>query len=292
MIFPENLQHLIREGEVLAPFTWLQLGGTARFFAEPTSAEEFCGLVSAASKADLPIRILGDGSNLLIRSSGFDGLVIHPCSAALSRIEFRGSSLVAGAGAKLNHVITAAIGSGLAGLEHLAGIPGTIGGALVGNASVTNDDIGNRVTRVVIIDQQGQLEERRAEDLQFAFCRSNLDGSIVLEVELQLEPSDPIQLTRRMQAGWIVKRKSQPFSGTRNALAFAEPDGCSLVDLFELAGVKGAVEGEAALSTQFPGYIVVSGTATPEQVLALVGRVKQSVEVRSGIQLQSPLKVW
>lgn len=291
-MFPENFQHIVRENEPLAEYCWLQIGGPARYFAEPNSLDDLRGLIAAAAERNIPVRLLGDGSNILIREEGFDGLVLRLSTAEMCKIQISASKLIARAGARLNHVISAAAGAGLAGLEHLAGIPGTVGAAVVSNAGVTNDDIGSRVRRVQVISRSGEFQDKPRESLQFGFRRSSLEDTFIAEVEFSLEPIDPRELTRRMQACWIVRRAAQPAGSSRVVQALIEPDGTNLADVLEAAGVRDAREGEAALSSLHPGFLVVSGKATTEDVLALLGRVLRAVEAKTGIQLQSQLKIW
>jgi UDP-N-acetylmuramate dehydrogenase len=292
MTFLAKHAHLVRENEPLAPYTWLQIGGPARFFAEPTTVAELKVLVQGALKEHLPIRVLGGGSNLLVQESGCDGLVLHLAAPELVAIRIEGTRVIVGSGAKLSHVISRTVGAGLAGLEHLVGIPGSIGGAVVGNAGVVNGDIGSHVLRVKTLDRQGELVTRERAEFQFSFRRSDLDDVTVVEVELELEPGDVTELTRRMQNSWIVKRAGQPATDQRAALAFVDPSGITAAELIEQSGLKGAVEGEVCLSSQFPGYLVVSGNATSQQVLALLDKVRKAIALRSGIQLQSHLRIW
>lgn len=288
----ESFPHIVRENEPLAQHSWLRIGGNARYFAEPTTVAELSGLVKEANAAGLTIRILGGGSNLLIRESGVDGLVISLAAPDFSQISINGSSVTAGAGAKLGHLVSRTVGAGLAGLEHLVGIPGTIGGAVVGNAGVIHDDLGSSVVSVTVLNRDGTTSRRDASNLQFAFRRSNLDDAIVLSIELKLETGGESDLTRRMQASWIIKRSNQPSTDLRTVLAFVEPDGISLGELFETAGVRGASDGEATLSAQFPGYIIASGAITSDQVLALIAQVRRAVELKTGVALQSQLRIW
>lgn len=291
-MFSERLRHLIREHEPLAPYCWLRLGGSAKYFAEPNSLQDLCELIATAQQQSIPVRLLGDGSNIVIRDEGVDGLVIRLATAEMCRITIEGTTLVARAGARLNHVISAATGAGLAGLEHLAGIPGTIGSAVVLNAGVINDDLGSRVRSVRVINRAGELEVRSRDELQFGFRRSNLEDSFIAEVELGLEAIDAGDLTRRMQANWIVRRAAQPMPSLRVVQALIEPSGTNLSDVMETAGVRDAREGEVAFSSQHPGFLIVSGNASSQDVLALLARVLRAVEARTGIQLQSPLKIW
>jgi UDP-N-acetylmuramate dehydrogenase len=145
---------------------------------------------------------------------------------------------------------------------------------------------------VQTINRAGELETRGREALQFGFRRSNLEDAFVAEVELTLDAIDPTDLTRRMQSSWIVRRAAQPPSGSRAVQALIEPDGTVLADLLEAAGVKGEREGEVALSMQYPGFFIVSGSATSKEVLALLSRVTRTVEAKTGTQLQSQLKIW
>jgi len=292
MNFLTSNAHLIRENEPLAPYTWLHIGGPARYFAEPTTVAELMALVEGAAREQIPVRVLGGGSNLLVQEAGFDGLVLHLSAPELAAIRIEGSRVIAGGGAKLSHIISRAVGAGLAGLEHLVGIPGTIGGAVVGNAGVVNGDIGSLVVRVSTLDRQGKLVQRVPPAFQFSYRRSDLDDVTVVEVELALEIGDGTQLTRRMQNSWIVKRSTQPPTDQRAALAFVDPSGITAAELIDQAGLRGTAEGEVSLSSQFPGYIVVSGSATSKQVLALLDRVRRTVAQRTGIQLQSHLRIW
>ena len=288
----EKFSHIVRENEPLAQYSWLRIGGNARYFAEPTTVNELIGLVQEANAAKLTIRILGGGSNLLIRESGVDGLVISLAAPDFSQIEIDGISVKAGAGAKLGHLVSRTVGAGLAGLEHLVGIPGTVGGAVVGNAGVIHADLGSNVVAATVLNRDGIIARREAGGLQFAFRRSNLDDTIVLSIDLKLELGGERELTRQMQASWIIKRANQPSTDLRTVLAFVEPDGVSLSELFESAGVRGVSDGEATLSAQFPGYIIASGAVTSDQVLALIAQVRRAVELKTGVALQSQLRIW
>ncbi len=288
----EKFPHIVRENEPLAQYSWLRIGGNARYFAEPTTIKELASVVQEATAAGLTVRILGGGSNLLIRESGVDGLVVSMAAPDFSQIEINGNLVKVGAGARLGHLVSRTVGAGLAGLEHLVGIPGTVGGAVVGNAGVVHDDLGSSVVAASVLNKDGSLSRREGSQLQFAFRRSNLDDTIVLSVELKLEQGNESELTRRMQSRWIIKRANQPSTELRTVLAFVEPDGVSLDELFESAGVRGASDGEAALSAQFPGYVIASGAVTSEQVLALIARVRRAVELKTGVALQSQLRIW
>src|SRR6188508_1962404 len=142
MPIPAGFEHITRENEPLGPYTWLRVGGAAQYFAEPTSIEELAALVHRCYESGLPVRVLGGGSNLLVRDEGVPGLVVALGAATFGSIHIAGRRVTTGGGAKLGHVISSAVREGLAGLETLVGIPGTIGGALHTNAGTLGGDIG------------------------------------------------------------------------------------------------------------------------------------------------------
>lgn len=292
MVFSQSIQHLIRENEPLSGFTWARVGGAAKYFAEPGTKEELATLLADAAAAEVPARIIGEGANILVRDSGFDGLVISLQAAEFSKVSIRDNLLTAGAGASLSQVVSASAGAGLAGIEYLAGIPGTFGGALVCNASVKNGDLGCRVTQVLAIEADGNTVTLGSDQLRFGFQRSNLDGRTVIEATLGLAPIDSAELTRRMQSAWIVKRAAQPASGQRALQAFVEPDGMSLSEVLDQAGLQGLSEGEISLSNQYSGYLVISGDAKADDIIRFVERITTKVEAATGIRLHCPIKIW
>ena len=150
MDFPEDLMHLIRTDEPLGPLAWLGIGGPARFFAEPMNINEVQRLVTVAQEQGVAVRILGGGSNILVREAGVNGLVISLAGAMSNEIVIEETKMTVGAGAKLSHAVIKSVGAGLGGLEHLVGIPGTVGGAVVGNASAGGRDIGSAVSTVTL----------------------------------------------------------------------------------------------------------------------------------------------
>ncbi|WP_417730168.1 UDP-N-acetylmuramate dehydrogenase [Rosistilla oblonga] len=292
MSFPEHLQHLICNDEPLAPYTWLRIGGPARYFAEPTSREELIDLVQAAHAAEIPIRVLGGGSNLLVRESGFSGLVLSLSAASLGEIRVEETQLTAGGGARLSHVVTMAVGKGLAGMGHLIGIPGTVGGALQGNASAGGSDIGQCTESVELLSLAGEISTRNRDEMQFSYRHSDLGDSIVLSASFQLEAGDPIELTKRMQKLWIVRRSERPRDEPRVITPFIDPDGATASDLIEQAGLKGIRQGAVSLDPLRPKYLVASDGASSDDVLALIDIVRDKVSLQTGIDLQMNLKIW
>jgi len=192
----DGFEHIVRDNEPLAHYTWFRLGGEAEYFAEPTTVEELADVVKRFREADQPIRLIGGGSNLLIRDKGVKGLVIHLSAPAFGGISVKDNIVKAGSGAKLGHVISTAVREGLGGLETLVGIPGTIGGALHTNATAHSGDVGQWTRAARVMTRSGEILSRTRDELSFAYRESSLDELVILDAEFELEREDPAELTK------------------------------------------------------------------------------------------------
>jgi UDP-N-acetylmuramate dehydrogenase len=287
-----GFEHIVREQEPLAPYTWLRVGGPAQYFAEPTSVEELVALVKHCAENEVYVRVLGSGSSLLVREAGVNGLVIHLAAAAFSQISTEGNKVVAGGGAKLSHVISTAVREGLAGLEALAGVPGTVGGALHDNADANGTDIGQWTTKATMLSRTGAIVEQQGGQLRFAYRNSSLDELAILSAEFTLEKADPETLTKRMQKFWIVKQSSQPAANENPACVFKDVGGMNAASLIEQAGCKGASVGNAVISQRDSRFIVANPGTTSDDVLQLIEKVQSAVEEKLGVELETQVRVW
>ncbi|QDU31124.1 UDP-N-acetylenolpyruvoylglucosamine reductase MurB [Anatilimnocola aggregata] len=287
-----GLEHIVREQEPLAPYTWLRVGGPAQFFAEPTSQQELVELVKRAHQAGMPLRILGGGSNLLVRDEGVKGLVVHLTAAAFANIKHSGRKITAGGGAKLGHVISTAVREGLAGLEMLAGIPGTLGGALHTNVGTHGGDIGQSVASATVLTSTGEILVRKRQDLRFGYRASSLDDLVILEAELELEPGDPSWLTKQMQQQWILKKAGQPLTEQNTVCVFKDAGGRSAASLIEEAELKGERRGDVELCDRNANFVIAGRKAKAAEVLDLINHVKKVVADKSGTDLELAIEIW
>lgn len=287
-----GLEHVVRDQEPLAPYTWLRVGGPAEYFAEPTTVDELAQLVRRCRENDLPVRLLGGGSNLLVRDAGVPGMVIHLSAATFAEISVRGRMLVAGGGAKLAHVVSTAVREGLAGLEPLVGIPGTLGGALHGNASSSGGDTGQWARSATVMTRTGEILTRQREDLRFGYRESSLDELVILSAQFELEQEDPAELTKRMQKQWIIKKAAQPLSNQNAAHVFKDPVGTSAASLIEEANLKGTRIGDAEISDRYANFIIAGPKASSDDILRLVDLIRSQVADRLGMELEPSLEVW
>ncbi|MGV3484748.1 MAG: UDP-N-acetylmuramate dehydrogenase [Planctomycetaceae bacterium] len=292
MQFPDSVAHLVQPDFPLASLLWLGIGGPARYYAEPTNREELVTLARAAIEQGVAVRVLGGGSNVLAREAGVDGLVLSLSASPLSQYSVDDTRLTTGGGAKLSHVVTHAVGAGLGGLEHLLGIPGTVAGALIGNASADGRDIGLVTAEVEVLQPDGSIAVIRGDEAQFSHCRSGLSGTVILQAVFQLDRRDPAALTKRMQKLWIVRSNARPRDVSRIAMPFVDPDGATAERLIADIGLAGAREGGASLNAEHPHFLVASESATSQDCLRLIERVREQVLIQTGIDLQSNLQIW
>ena len=287
-----GLEHVVRDGEPLAPYTWLRLGGPAEFFAEPTSVEELASLVRRCHERAIPARVLGGGSNVLIPDDGVRGLVVNMAAAAFCQISVRGNTLAAGGGAKLGHVVSTAVREGLAGLEQLVGIPGTIGGALHGNSGANGADIGQWTQCASVMTRTGDVLVHKRDELRFSYRQSSLDEPVILAADFVLDEDDPRELTKRMQKVWIVKKAHQPQGNVNAGFIFKDVGGISAASLIEQAGLKSARMGEALVCPQNANFIVANTGASSQQVLNLIDLLREGVAERLGVALETAIEIW
>ena len=292
MAFTTGFEKIVRANEPLAPHTWLRLGGTAEYFAEPNNVEELAGIVRRARDEGLATRLLGGGSNVLVRDQGVSGVVIRLSSPSFNEIQIQKNVVTAGGGAKLGHVISTSVREGLAGLETLVGIPGTIGGALHGNAGSRGGDIGQWTTQATLMTNTGEICQRTRDELVFAYRESSLDELVILGAQFELDQENPDELTKRMQKQWIVKKAAQPLDHQSAGCIFKNPRGMSAGMLIDQVGLKGTRVGGAEVSDRHANFIVAHEGATSEDVLKLIEQVRERVLDKLGIELELEIQVW
>ena len=276
----------------LAERTWLGVGGPAAWLARPRTPEELVEVARRAAGEGLPIRVLGEGSNVLIRDAGVVGVVLRLDESAFTTVRCDAPRVVAGGGASLATVINDSVRAGLGGLDTLVGIPGAVGGALHNNAGGRGGDVGQWVVEATVVTRTGETLTRRREDMVFGYRESSLDELAIVEAVFELDPADPSELTKRMQKQWIVSKAAQPMSHERRAQVFRNPRGMSAGMLVDQAGLKGARVGAARVSDKHANYFVADAGCTAADLLKLVDQVRDRVHQRMGVDLELAIEVW
>jgi UDP-N-acetylmuramate dehydrogenase len=289
----DDFRAIVKADEPLAPYVWFRLGGPAAFLARPTNLDELLGLLRRCRDAAIPFKVLGGGSNVLVRDEGTPALVIHLESPAFSDVTVRGQVVEAGAAVPLTALISQSARAGLGGLEPLTGIPGTVGGALRGNAGDRQAAIGQRVRRVTVIDAADEVQIRDRDDLSLDDRGSSLDEPVILSAEFELEGEDPEAVVRRMRRMWIIKKENQPYGYQSSGCIFKNPTSdVSAAALIDQAGLRGTRHGGAEVSERHPNFIVAQSGATASDVLHLIDQVRQRVWQRFGYELELQIHVW
>ncbi len=279
--------------EPLAAHTTWRIGGPAEALATPDDRDDLLLAVRFASAAGFPWRVLGNGSNLLVRDAGVRGLVFR-LRRALGAIEARQPRIRAGAGASLPAVANLAASEGLSGLEFAAGIPGTVGGALVMNAGWHEHEIGKVVVEVEFLGPDGTVATFPRGACSFGYRTSAFRGveGIVLGAWLELSPDDPARIRERLSTYASVRRESQPTEFPSCGSVFLKPEGDFAGRLIEQAGLKGRRMGDLEVSPKHANFIVNRGRGTSADALALVERIEEEVFRRFGVRLVREFEIW
>jgi UDP-N-acetylmuramate dehydrogenase len=281
----------VRPGHPLASGTTFRIGGPARWLVEPESPAQAADSVRAALECDVPLRLLGGGSNLLVRDAGVDGAVLRLNRLASVAWSEDGSVLVEG-GASLPRLVKEATRRGLSGLEGLTGVPGSVAGALVMNAGGRHGEIGPAVRWVDVLDGDGTPRRLSREEAGFRYRDSNLRGRIVLGARLELSPTDPGRLAATYDDIMRDKMETQPLGRPNAGCVFKNPAGAKAGKLIDECGLKGARAGAAHVSHKHANFIVNEGRASADDVLCLIDRIRGAVSARSGFTLDLEILIW
>jgi UDP-N-acetylmuramate dehydrogenase len=276
--------------EPMARHTSWRIGGPADLFIRPLDCGELIWVLDRLREHDVPWQVIGGGSNLLVRDGGIRGAVIHPVHLDAVVCEADGR-VRAGAGLRLMRLIRKAAECGLGGLERLAGIPATVGGAVAMNAGAGGQDLAGVVRSVTLAGPDG-TEEWPAAALQFGYRRSAVPADrIVTEACLQLHPADPAVLEKEIADRLRHRRTAQGVGRPNAGSVFKNPPRESAWRLIDRAGLRGAVVGRAQVSERHSNFIVNCGGARAADVLALIDRIRERVEQKTGIRLEPEIRV-
>jgi len=289
----------VRRDAPLAPLTTFKVGGTADWLIDARSEEELLGAIAIARGAGQPITMLGGGSNVLVSDAGVRGLVIRLRPMEVSQP--RPDRVRADAGLTINGLVRWTIGRGIAGLEAWAGTPGTVGGAIYGNAHFGGRNIGDLVADVRLVTPQGETRTVAASEMEFGYDTSRLQRTreILLWAEFKAGTGEPEALRAVARASLAHRKTTQPLETPSAGCIFQNPDPAretipdgippSAGALVDRAGLKGSRLGGAKVSDTHANFIVNDGGATAADIRALVERCKQGVRERFGVTLREEI---
>lgn len=278
--------------EPMSGHTSFHIGGPADYLAQPQSVEELQALLLKAKELGLPVTVMGNGSNLLVRDKGIRGLVIKLGNAIMGMSQ-EGSRLTFGSGVALALAGNKAAELGLTGMEFACGIPGSIGGAVFMNAGAYDGEMAQIVTGIIVLTPANELQWLTAAELDFAYRHSALQGSglLVVSVTVELQPGDQEAIFAKM-ADFKQRRSSkQPLELPSAGSTFKRPKGYFAGTMIDQAGLKGYTVGGAQVSTKHAGFVVNIGGATAADVLQLIGDVQKIVQEKYGVLLEPEVLV-
>ena len=269
----------------LAKITWFRVGGPAEVMFRPEDLEDLQTFL-AAKPADVPVTVIGVGSNLLVRDGGVPGAVIR-LGKEFANISMDGDLLHAGAATPDLYVARAARDAGLAGLEFLCGVPGTIGGALRMNAGAYGGDVKNILRRAWALDPAGVLHELSNAGMDFSYRRCGVpEDWIFTEAEFEGQPGDRPAIAARMEEIGETRMDSQPVRSRTGGSTFANPEGARAWRLIEEAGCRGLARGGAMVSEQHCNFLINTGDACAADIEGLGEEMRRRVRETSGVELR------
>lgn len=288
------LRGKVKPGEPLKRHTTFKIGGPVKFFIAPKDSADLKLLLKLAKRYRIPALIIGKGSNILAADIGLNAAVIALSSPFFKRLTFKNSIVEAAAGCSLSEVILAAQKRGLGGLEFLAGIPGTVGGALVMNAGEGKDGwhIADFIRKVKVMDYQGKIKTLNKRALKFGYRKSNLGKYIVLGVSLKLRKESKQDIQNKLKNSLMMRRRTQDMLHASAGCIFKNSRQFSAGKLIDLCGLKNKRVGQAAISERHANFIINIGNACAKDVLKLMALVKKQVKHKFRINLDPEIRIW
>jgi len=297
LVIVEKLKEIVgAEGEVrlsepLAKHTTLRVGGPAQFWVEPRTEEALAKLIQFCRRENLPLFVIGRGSNLLVRDGGIRGVVVHPSGGHFDKIDTSGLEVTAGVGAKLKQIAYAGKTAGIGGFEWMEGIPGSVGGGLRMNAGAMGVQTFDQVVRVRYLDREGVAHEKTPAELEVHYRHvPSLEENFAVSAVFRGKKSSTQEIVRRLDESQEKRRTTQPAAKSAGCI-FKNPNGCPAGKLVDELGLKGWQVGDARVSEVHGNFIVNEGAATANEVLELIGQIQATARRERGIELETEVQI-
>ena len=281
----------VKINEPMSRHTTFRIGGPAQMFVEP-GIDRVAETLACCMRHGLGYTVVGNGSNLLVGDGGIDGVVVSIGKNA-SEITVEGNTISAQAGAMLSVLANRALLAGLTGLEFAAGIPGSVGGAVVMNAGAYGGEIRDVITKARVLTARGELETWSREELELSYRSSRVmkEHAIVLEAEFELRPGNGEEIRSRMEELRRQRAEKQPLEFPSAGSTFKRPEGYFAGKLIMDAGLRGYRVGDAQVSEKHCGFVINRGNATASEVRALMRDVADKVREEFGVELEPEVRL-
>ena len=281
----------VLQNEPMSRHTTFRIGGVADYFVMPSKEDEIWQIISLAKQQNVPYYIVGNGSNLLVGDKGYRGIIIQICKR-MNQVDVWGNRLYAQGGALLSKIAAVALEYSLTGFEFAAGIPGTLGGAVMMNAGAYGGEMKQVLTEVKVLDGSGLLKILTVEELELDYRSSILEkqNDIVLGAVLELEKGESGAIREYLEVLKERRTSKQPLEYPSAGSTFKRPNGFYAGKLVEDAGLRGFRIGDAQVSTKHCGFLINCGQATATDVVSLMEYIIDRVETRYGVRLEPEVK--
>ena len=282
----------IRENEPMSLHTSFKIGGESDVFVIPEDEEALKNLLKRAKEEQIPVTVIGAGSNLLVSDKGIRGITIK-IAGGLNSISVCDDVITASAGVSLAKIASVALSNSLSGFEFASGIPGTLGGAVYMNAGAYGGEMKDVIISTKYIDSDGNFRVLTGEEHKFGYRTSffhSRDDLVILSSEIKLKNGDKKEIEEKMLDLNQRRKEKQPLNYPSAGSAFKRPEGFFAAKLIEDAGLKGKRVGGAQVSEKHAGFIINTGSATAEDVLNLVSFVKDTVFAKFGVSLTPEIR--
>ena len=288
LVLPE-MRGRVTPGAVLAPMTWFRVGGPAEFLVRPADVADLCAFLRELP-LEMPVTVIGAASNLIVRDGGINGVVIK-LARGFGEIVVEDGGMIAGAAALDVTVAEHAAAAGLAGLEFLSGIPGTIGGAVAMNAGAYCGDMAQVLDWVEIVTRAGELVRVEAHELGLSYRHANLPAdAVVVRARLRARKGDAQAIAAKMAQIKTSREASQPVRARTGGSTFANPPDQKAWELIDAAGCRGLRRGGAQVSELHCNFLINTGEATAADLEGLGEDVRARVQRNAGVSLRWEIK--
>ncbi len=286
----DDLHGAVRNNVSLASYSHLRVGGPAEYLIEPFSETDVAQVVRVCHDLDIPLQVLGGGSNLLIPDQGVKGVVMM--LGSLNRVVRDGMRLSVGAGGSLPTLLRGARELGLAGLEILTGIPAQVGGAVRMNAGTREGETFDHLVSLTVVDSCGELRVLARDDFEPRYRDGGIGSSIVVHATFELREDSPKAIYDRFESYLKYRNSTQPVTDRCLGCVFRNPDGEAAGRLIEEAGCKLLSHGGMSVSGKHANYFINEGGGTSADFMALMADVSARVKDRFGVVLEPEIKMW
>ena len=291
------LKNIVSEEDILTKeymknHTSFKIGGSADFLVTPRTVDQIQNLIKTLKKENIPVFIMGNGSNLLVSDKGIRGVVIK-LSKNFSSFSISGDEVIAQSGILLSTLSKSIVNESLSGFEFASGIPGTIGGAVTMNAGAYDSEMKNIVEEVVAMDMDGNIKTFTNQEMNFRYRKSRVTDEtlVVLEAKLKLDKGNIEDIKAKIDDFTVRRTTKQPLTAYSAGSTFKRPEGYFAGKLIEDAGLKGIIMRNAAVSSLHSGFVINTGDATCENILELIEFIKLTVFSKFGVMLEEEVRV-